>query len=154
MLRTTMGTLLLALAACNGEAAVDTAPLDEDGDGYSYLEDCNDLNSQVHPGAVEVPYDNQDNDCDPLTVDDDLDGDGWLAAGDCDDEDATLNPDADEICDDIDNDCDGLVDDADELVVGAPEWVLDRDGYAYGALSLIHNSRSRRANNSRSRSTP
>ena len=39
------------------------------------------------PAEVETPYDGIDNDCDPLTPDDDLDGDGALFANDCDDND-------------------------------------------------------------------
>jgi len=35
--------------------------------------------------AVEIPYNGIDDDCDPLTLDDDLDGDGLLYAVDCDD---------------------------------------------------------------------
>lgn len=131
-------SFLAVLVACHGNTPVDSGAVDYDGDGYSELEDCNDENSQVHPGAVEVPYDNLDNDCDPVTLDDDLDGDGWLAAGDCDDNDARRYPDADEVCDGIDNDCDGLVDDADSPLVGAPVWSPDADGDGWGSSAGVN----------------
>lgn len=43
---------------------------DGDGDGYAAFEDCNDYDSEVYPGAREVPYDGIDNDCAPETPDD------------------------------------------------------------------------------------
>lgn len=44
-----------------------TGPVDADGDGYTADVDCDDTNPDVHPGAVEVPGDGLDNDCDPST---------------------------------------------------------------------------------------
>ena len=49
--------------------------LDVDGDGYTAanacgegsMDDCDDNNAAVHPGATEVPYDGVDNDCDAST---------------------------------------------------------------------------------------
>ena len=150
---------------------------DADGDGYGNAkvsttactapsgwvdngEDCNDLNSAIHPAATEG-CDGVDNDCDELTDDEDddltgapswypdADGDGygdgsdtvlactapsgWVASdGDCDDDDATVAPDADEVCDGVDNDCDALTDDEDDELQGAPTWYQDRDGDGYG----------------------
>jgi hypothetical protein len=61
------------------------ADLDEDGFGRSSVarvsceqpsrssatpNDCDDADGDVNPGATEVPYDDVDNDCDPLTEDD------------------------------------------------------------------------------------
>jgi hypothetical protein len=37
---------------------------DNDGDGWTFKEDCDDRNPEVNPGAWEVPGDNVDNDCD------------------------------------------------------------------------------------------
>jgi len=42
---------------------------DEDGDGVDASEDCDDTNAQVYPGAVEIPGDGIDNDCDESTSD-------------------------------------------------------------------------------------
>jgi F0F1-type ATP synthase epsilon subunit len=79
---------------------------DEDGDGWGAGEpvsvcpeeagyadragDCADQAAAVNPGAVEVPYDGVDNDCDAATRDDDLDGDGLFGAADCDDTDPSV----------------------------------------------------------------
>jgi hypothetical protein len=69
---------------------------------------------------VESPYDGADNDCDPLTPDDDLDHDGYLLADDCDDLDEDINPgELETPYDGVDNDCDVFTRDDD----------LDTDGY-------------------------
>ncbi len=62
----------------------------------------------TNPIMIEEPYNGIDDDCDPLTLDDDLDQDGFPLAEDCDDENAVINPDAEEIPNNgIDEDCDG-----------------------------------------------
>jgi hypothetical protein len=86
----TRSTLLLTLAACvdksrlysdddggsDDTAAADTGSEtgfssrdDEDGDGYTADEDCDDSNPEVHPGADEI-CDGLDNDCDTTTPED------------------------------------------------------------------------------------
>jgi hypothetical protein len=66
----------------------------------------------------EVPYNGEDDDCDPGSPDDDLDGDGLLLAADCDDEDAAVG--GEEVpYDGIDQDCDPATPDDD----------LDGDGF-------------------------
>ncbi len=120
--------MLLALSACKlnvergdvekGKGGGDDGPRDDDGDGYTSDEDCDDLDSTAHPGADEL-CDGRDNDCDELVDEDDAvdpdtfwadaDGDGYgdpateltgceAPSGavdnddDCDDTDADLNP--------------------------------------------------------------
>jgi len=108
---------------------------DSDGDGYSAeggecgLEDCDDTNAEVNPGATEDCSDGIDNNCNSLvdTQDSavcetpatctDADGDTYAVEGgecgpiDCDDTDAFNSPGSVEFRGDKqDNDCDGLVD--------------------------------------------
>ncbi len=69
---------------------------------------CNDGDVTVNPGAIETPYNGKDDDCDPITPDDDLDADGYGIVDDCNDNDPDINPDACDIKrDGIDQDCDG-----------------------------------------------
>jgi CubicO group peptidase (beta-lactamase class C family) len=111
--------------------------LDADGDGYGnpaftlqaetrpsgYVSegtDCDDANAMRHPGAAEVHYNGQDDDCNSATLDDDLDRDGFPLNRDCDDADASLHPGATEIpYNGQDDDCDG----------STPDDDLDADGY-------------------------
>jgi hypothetical protein len=93
---------------------IDENEIDNDQDGYTENQgDCNDADSSLYPGAVDICGDGIDQDCDgsdlvcPEDIDDDNDG-FTENQGDCDDSNASVNPDAIEICgDDIDQDCDG-----------------------------------------------
>lgn len=118
--------ILFAFTSCIDDNFTD--PIDNDGDGYflvingdfSEKEDCNDSNANINPGATEIPYNGINDDCDPLTFDDDLDKDGFNKDVDCDDNDPTVYPGAEEIpYNGIDDDCDPLTLDDD----------LDKDGY-------------------------
>lgn len=114
---------------------------DSDGDGYGDVdgtvdvcpqtglvdnaEDCDDADSSVYPGGVEVPYNGVDDDCDNATPDDDLDGDGYGLGLDCDDTRDDVNPDVAEIpCNGLDDDCDAatldgeLDDEGDGVYIG------------------------------------
>ena len=171
------GDGVLEVEDCNDLDVAVGAPLrwypDLDGDGWGLSQstvyscstpalhasvpgDCNDQDSGVHPGAVEI-CDAHDNDCNGQIddVDDstkrwhlDNDGDGYGAptivvfqceapphhvanGDDCDDDNSELHPDAPEYCDQRDNDCDGIIDNA--YAVDARLWYVDADGDGFGA---------------------
>ncbi len=87
------------------------AVVDADGDGWSEMQDCDDGDPNINPGATEV-CDGVDNDCDPATDENaDLDGDGYsvICDADCDDYEPDTHPGEAEACDGDDNDCDGAV---------------------------------------------
>ncbi len=119
---------------------IDLCP-DRDHDGFDALDDCNDLNAAVHPGAAEACNGSDDN-CDGA-VDEgcptctDADGDTYFAQAycggfvDCDDTDASVFPGADEVClDGIDNNCDGRVDEPG--AIGEGTFYADADGDGWG----------------------
>jgi MYXO-CTERM domain-containing protein len=57
--------LALASEEVDGTFTVTVAePVDEDGDGYTSKEDCDDTDADVYPGAPEIPDDGIDQDCD------------------------------------------------------------------------------------------
>lgn len=83
--------------------------LDNDGDGFPEAIDCDDSNPQINPDAIEVPNNNEDEDCDGEAMVIDSDGDGWNSDEDCDDTNNEINPAATEVPGNgIDEDCDGL----------------------------------------------
>ncbi len=122
-------------------------------------DDCDDTDTEVHPGADEH-CDDEDEDCDDLVDEDaqdapewyaDHDGDGYgnsddttsacevpsthtAEAGDCDDSDAEVHEGADEVCDGKDNDCNGQTDSDDEGVdlSTVEPWYVDTDGDDFG----------------------
>ena len=112
--------------------------------------DCDDALAAVSPGAVELPADSLDQDCDGQElcfVDDDRDGwrsDGPPAlstdlrcqtapftpastpTGDCRDDQRAIHPGVAERCDTVDEDCDGVIDDGVQVTLWAD---LDQDGW-------------------------
>ncbi len=97
---------------------------DLDADGFDVLDDCDDTDADVYPGAPEVWYDGIDQGCDGRVADDDADGDGhdadFAGGDDCDDTSRVIHPGAVDVWyDGVDGDCAGD-DDHDQ----------DGDGYA------------------------
>ena len=132
------------------EEEVEQIVKDEDGDGFSADEDCDDLDNTINPSATET-CDGIDNNCngeideEVLTtyyVDADEDGfgnpdittdsceppTGFVENGsDCNDTENTVYPSAEEICDELDNDCNGEIDE------GLSEtFYVDADGDGFG----------------------
>jgi len=103
---------------------------DEDQDGWSPPDDCDDDDPTINPDAEEL-CDGVDNDCNDLIDDDvDADEDGSYACEDCDDNDPDNSPDGEEVCDLADNNCDGDVDegfDSDEDGVSTCDDPADCD---------------------------
>jgi hypothetical protein len=97
---------------------------DADGDGYcAEVDDCDDGDASIHPGAVDTFGDGIDQDCNGIDFPGtDADGDGYLAeVDDCDDSDGYVHPGATEVPGDgTDQDCDGI---------DPPGTDADTDGY-------------------------
>ncbi|MGB0591564.1 MAG: MopE-related protein [Myxococcota bacterium] len=132
----------------DGIEEVESAALDGDGDGFSPNEgDCDDDDSEVFPGAVEL-CDNLNNDCDSLIdegfpnadldgladcVDPDDDGDGVDDGLDCEPLDPDIFLGKPELCNGVDDDCDLAIDEG--YAAPITYYYLDDDADGYGGQS-------------------
>ena len=128
------------IAGESGTVGADGTPaseIDQDGDGISVVNDCNDTDPAL--GLRELRYLDYDGDgygtptvvqevCEELA--------GWvLDDTDCDDLNEAVHPGGTEICNDgVDDDCDGLVDDEDDSVDTSTgvAYYSDVDGDGFG----------------------
>ena len=80
---------------------------DRDDDGHSGADDCDDLDPRRYKGALEIPDNGVDENCDSVDGHDpDQDHDGYLEADDCNDHDPRIHPGARDIPrNGIDEDC-------------------------------------------------
>jgi len=84
---------------------------DADLDGVRFPFDCDDTNPAIHPGAVDIPDDRIDQNCDGVDATNlDRDRDGFPRPQDCDDTKASVHPGAFEVIGNtVDENCDGIV---------------------------------------------
>jgi predicted outer membrane repeat protein len=150
------------IGAFGGPDADPTVFDDADGDGFPFLEDCDDAEPASHPAPLaDEVCDGVDNDCSGGVDDNpdtfptwfqDCDGDGqgdlstavtqcdpppapctWGDDGsDCDDTDPARFVGAPEHCDDVDADCDGTVGLEELGVTGGGTYYVDADGDGAG----------------------
>jgi cysteine-rich repeat protein len=139
-----------------GSSAMTEIACDEPSGYVADATDCDDLDGDVNPDAIEL-CNGVDDDCDGTVDEDDAadastwyldsDGDGFgdastsevsctapsgyvADATDCDDDDGVQYPGADEYCNGEDDDCDGTVDE--DAAVDASTWYADADGDGFG----------------------
>ena len=103
------GDTIDMLTDCEAVALSSALVPDADGDGSTKPADCNDDNPAIHPGAVDIPENGVDENCDGVdAVILDRDQDGFPRPLDCNDNNPRVHPGAVDIPGNgIDEDCRG-----------------------------------------------
>jgi Ca2+-binding RTX toxin-like protein len=103
------GDTIDLLVDCEGAVLSSVLVPDADGDGSTKPADCNDGNPAIHPGAIDIPENGVDENCDGAdAVILDRDRDGFPRPLDCNDDNARVHPGAVDIPGNgIDEDCRG-----------------------------------------------
>lgn len=111
---------------------LDISLQDQDGDGFSYLDDCDDNDASIYPKVWYIDSDNDgygDSTTEFYSCEDEEEQGASEKNGDCDDSDSDIHPDSIELCDGLDNNCN---DEIDEDVVSMT-YYIDFDGDGFGA---------------------
>jgi MYXO-CTERM domain-containing protein len=134
------GSLVDEFGDMDGDGYPDCIEDDVDGDGFTGIDDCDDWDRDIYPGAPDAWYDGVDSDCagdSDYDADNDGDDHADYGGGDCNDEDPDFHSTAAEACDLLDHDCDGSVVDEFSDLDGdlLPDCVDDdADGDSYTAV--------------------